>query len=219
MNPTGKHAVITGGEGDLAKVVHSHLSAADYELEAPGRGQLDVTCAKQVREYFSARPVDLLICNAGITHDQPMAHLTELDWDDVMNVNLKGAMRCVAAAVEAMKGRGGGSIVLISSYSALHPPIGQNAYATAKAALLGMVGELAQELGEGNIRINAILPGFLETKMTDSVRIERKQEVIEQHALKRLNSCEQVAEFIQHLHEKLIHTSGQVFQLDSRTPF
>ena len=145
-----------------------------------------------------------------------MARLTETDGQDVIDVNLKGAIRCARAAIESMKGRGGGSIVIVSSYSALHPPVGQSAYAASKAALLGWVSELAQEVGKDNIRINAILPGFLETKMTDSVRDERKGEVIDQHALKRLNTPTQVAAFIRFLHQELPHTSGQVFQLDSR---
>ena len=216
MNEPGKQTVITGGEGDLAREINAHLSEHGFRVEAPGREQLDVTHAAEVDTYFAEHETDLLICNAGITRDQPLARLTEMDWQDVIDVNLKGAIRCARAAIESMRGRGGGSIVIVSSYSALHPPVGQSAYAASKAALLGWVSELAQEVGKDNIRINAILPGFLETKMTDSVRDERKGEVIDQHALKRLNTPTQVAAFIRFLHQELPHTSGQVFQLDSR---
>ena len=216
MNAPGKRAVITGGEGDLAREITAHLVDHGFQVDAPGRGQLDVTQASEVGIYFAERETDLLVCNAGITRDQPLARLTDMDWQDVVDVNLKGAIRCTRAAIESMKDRGGGSIVIVSSYSALHPPVGQSAYAASKAALLGYVSELAQEVGEDNIRINAILPGFLETKMTHSVREERKGEVIEEHTLKRLNTPSEVAAFIRFLHQELPHTSGQVFQLDSR---
>lgn len=219
MSAPVTRAVITGGEGDLAQEIAVHLNEHAFRVETPGRAELDVTQPDQVDAYFSKREVDLLVCNAGITRDQPLARLTELDWQEVIDVNLKGAIRCTQAAVQNMKSRGGGSIVIISSYSALHPPVGQSAYAASKAALLGWVNELAQEAGEDNIRINAILPGFLETKMTNSVRKERKGEVIAEHALKRLNTSSQVAAFIRFIHQELPHTSGQVFQLDSRPQY
>ena len=219
MSAPGTRAVITGGEGDLAREIAVHLNEHAFRVETPGRAELDVTQPDQVHAYFSKREVDLLVCNAGITRDQPLARLTETDWQEVIDVNLKGAIRCTHAAIENMKSRGGGSIVIVSSYSALHPPVGQSAYAASKAALLGWVSELAQEVGEDNIRINAILPGFLETKMTNSVRKERKGEAIAEHALKRLNTSSQLAAFIRFIHQELPHTSGQVFQLDSRPQY
>ena len=216
MTTTGTRAVITGGQGDLAREITACLTRHGFSVEAPGRQDLDVTQAEAVRSYFDQHAADLLVCNAGITRDQTLARLTESNWDDVIDVNLMGVIRCAHAAIEGMKSRGGGSIVIVSSYSALHPPVGQSAYAASKAALLGFVGELAQEVGEDNIRVNAILPGFLETNMTASVREQRKGEVIQDHSLKRLNTPTEVAAFIRFLHQDLPHTSGQVFQLDSR---
>ena len=216
MNAAVAKAVITGGEGDLAREIASGLTADAFQVDSPGRKELDVTRSESVHDYFSGREIDLLICNAGITRDHHLARLTEKDWNEVIEVNLKGVIRCVDAAHDTMKGRGGGSIVLISSHSAQHPPVGQTAYATAKAALLGLTTDLARELGTDNIRVNAILPGFLETKMTAKVSDERKQAVVDEHALKRLNTCREVTAFIRTLHRELIHTSGQIFQLDSR---
>jgi 3-oxoacyl-[acyl-carrier protein] reductase len=218
MNMPGDRVVITGGEGDLAREIAAHLTEHGFKVDSPGRDRLEVTRPDMVKAYFGQRETDLLICNAGVTRDQALARLTENDWDEVIGVNLKGAIHCASAAIQSMKSRGGGSVVFVSSYSALHPPIGQSAYAASKASLLGLVSELAQEVGEHNIRVNAILPGFLETKMTKSVRESRKGEVFAQHALGRLNTLAQVAAFIRFLHEELIHTSGQVFQLDSRIP-
>ena len=216
MHEIGTRAVISGGKGDLAHSIATHLIEQGFEVKTPGRAQLDVTQADSIREYFMLHQADLLICNAGITSDSPLIHLTESQWDEVLAVNLRGSIRCAAAAIESMKGRGGGSIVLISSYSAIHPPIGQSAYATAKAALLGYIKELAAETGKHNVRVNAILPGFLDTRMTKTVRKQRKEEILEEHSLQRFNTKQAVASFICFLHQQLPHTSGQVFQLDSR---
>jgi 3-oxoacyl-[acyl-carrier protein] reductase len=98
----------------------------------------------------------------------------------------------------------------------LHPSIGQAAYSAAKAALLGLTESLADENGRHNIRVNCILPGFIETKMTQAVSENRKIEILNDHALGRFNTAWEVAKFIHHLHEHLPNTSGQIFQLDSR---
>jgi 3-oxoacyl-[acyl-carrier protein] reductase len=132
-------------------------------------------------------------------------------------VNYQAAAACAAAALPSMIGRGCGHLIFISSHSALHPPVGQLPYATAKAALLGLTASLARINGLHGIRVNAILPGFLETPMTESVSGKRKTGILGQHALGRFNTPDTVAKFIRHLHEDLPHTSGQIFQLDSRT--
>jgi 3-oxoacyl-[acyl-carrier protein] reductase len=115
-----------------------------------------------------------------------------------------------------MRRLGQGHVVFISSHSAIHPPPGQVAYATAKAALLGLTSGLAIELGPEQIRVNAILPGFLETRMTQGVSSLRREQVLSAHTLGRFNTCEAAAAMIAFLHHALPHTSGQMFQLDSR---
>jgi 3-oxoacyl-[acyl-carrier protein] reductase len=118
-----------------------------------------------------------------------------------------------------MIARGHGHIVFISSHSAKHPPVGQAAYASAKAALLGLTADLAALHGASNIRINAVLPGFVETRMTENVTETRRKQVLADHSLGRFNTCREAAAFIRFLHHELPHTSGQVFQLDSRPDF
>lgn len=216
MSQPPEQAVITGGEGDLACALAEELAQHGLQVNAPGRDELNVADAASISAYFGSKQPDLLICNAAITRDRPLACVSETDWDEVMAVNLRGAMACARQAIAAMQGRAGGHVIFLSSFSALHPPIGQAAYATAKAALLGLVSDLAVRHGERNIRINAILPGFLDTRMTAAVTDERRQQVIAHHALGRLNTPDRVAAFIRFLHLELLHTSGQVFHLDSR---
>ena len=209
-------AVITGGRGGLAQAIAAALNRPGWRIETPGRTELDVREREMVRLYFAGRQVSLLICNAGLTRDVLLARMRPDDWQEVWNTNFRGAKHCVEAALPGMRRLGGGHIIFISSYSALHPPIGQLAYATAKAALLGLTEALARELGPEQIRVNAILPGFLETKMTRSVSQQRRDALIGQHALGRFNTCEAAADMIAFLHHSLPHTSGQTFQLDSR---
>ncbi|RYD40626.1 MAG: SDR family oxidoreductase [Verrucomicrobiaceae bacterium] len=211
-----KHLVITGGEGDLAQAVRAVFEAAGWAVDAPGRAELDVTCPVAVRAYLEARTPDLLICSAGITRDAPLAKLDEATWDSVMATNYQGAAACAGAALPSMVGRGTGHIVFISSRSAIHPPAGQAAYAASKSALLGLTRSLAAEYGRNGVRVNAVLPGFLETRMTASVSDKRRAAVLAEHALGRFNTPEAVAGFIRHLHDDLPAVSGQVFQLDSR---
>jgi len=211
--------IITGGNGGLASSIAGRFADGGWQVRAPGRAELDVTDAAAVRAYFAGcRAPDLLVCNAGVIRDRPLARLAPADWQHVMEVNFHGARRCAIASVDAMAARGGGHVVLISSGSALHPPAGQSAYAAAKAALLGLARELAAETGSLGIRVNVILPGFLETRMTQAVTAARRAEILAAHTLGRFNTPQDVANFLWHLHHALPHTSGQVFQLDSRLP-
>ncbi|MCX8497250.1 MAG: SDR family oxidoreductase [Akkermansiaceae bacterium] len=212
------HLVITGGAGDLAKAITATFHDPHWAIQHPGRHILDVTHKHSVRAYMASREIDLLVCSAGMTHDAPIFRMSEDSWDEVLAVNFIGARTCAEAALPNMIARERGHIVFISSYSALHPPIGQAAYATAKSALLGLTKDLARRHGAHGIRVNAILPGFLETNMTATLADKRRDEILTDHVLGKYNTPQAVAEFIRHLHERLPNTSGQHFQLDSRVP-
>lgn len=211
-----KHLVITGGQGGLAQAVRATFEASGWHVDAPGRAELDVTDTRAVGAYLTARNPDLLVCAAGITRDAPLVRLDEESWDAVMAANYRGAAACAAAVLPAMVARRNGHIVFISSRSAIHPPAGQAAYAAAKAAVLGLTRSLATAYGSHEIRVNAILPGFLETPMTAAVTDTRRAEVLAEHVLGRFNTPGAVAKFLLHLHDDLPAVSGQVFQLDSR---
>lgn len=211
-----QHAVITGGTGALGTAIADAFQQPGWVIDSPGSRELDMRDPVAIQQYFHERPVDLLVCAAGIIRDTPLARLTEEAWDETWTINFKGAAACAKAMLPVMATQGAGHLVLISSFSALHPPIGQTAYATAKAALLGLVTDLAGRYGDSNIRINGVLPGFLETRMTAGVRNRRRTEIIAAHQLGRLNTCQSTAKFIRFLHHEMPHTSGQIFQLDSR---
>lgn len=211
-----KRVVITGGSGGLGSAVSRVFMDAGWRVDALGSRDLDVTDPVAVAAYFAAGPLDLLVCCAGIISDGPLLRLGEEDWDRTLEVNFKGAADCAHAAIPGMTSRGEGHIVFISSHSAIYPPAGQAAYATAKAALLGLTTDLARRHGPDNIRINAVLPGFLETPMTAAVSDKRRSEILADHCLGRFNTPAAAAKFIHDLQHHLPHTSGQVFRLDNR---
>ena len=210
--------VITGGQGSLARAIARHLADVqpDWVVHSPARSEMDVSSENSIKAYLQDRPCDLLIAAAGVISDQLLAKTHEDDWDAVMKSNLRGAALAAKWAGRSMLSRKAGHVIFIGSYSAYHPPMGQVAYASAKAGLIGLTKSLAREWGRANIRVNTILPGFLENRMTEEVSPLRKQQVLGQHALGRFNTEHEVAAFIHFLHTVLRHTSGQIFTLDSR---
>lgn len=212
-----KRAIITGGTGGLGSAIATEFRHHGWLVDAPGTADFDLRDQGSIVRYFESRAPDLLVCAAGITRDAPLARLEEAAWEETYRINFQAARRCAAEVLPGMIERGHGHIVFISSQSAVQPPAGQVAYAAAKASLLGLTTDLAEDCGSRNIRINAILPGFLETRMTQSVSGKRREQVLAAHHLGRFNTPEAVAAFIRFLHEELPHTSGQVFRLDSRS--
>lgn len=206
--------LITGGKGTLAQAI-ARTFTQDHHVDQPGRQELDVTQALTHHHAFSL-PLSLLVCNAGITRDAPLARLSPAQWHETLEVNLLGALRCARAAIPALLAGHHPQILFISSFSALHPPVGQTAYATAKAALLGATQALAAELGPSNIRVNAILPGFFLSPLTRALHPKLQEQSRQRHTLGRFNTPENAAAFIRFLHLHLPHTSAQIFQLDSR---
>ena len=210
-------AIVTGAAGGLGQAITKSLGGAEMEVLAPGKEQLDVTSPDSVKVFFeSIEDTDLLVCNAGMTIDKTIARMTEQDWSRVLDVNLKGAFLCAREVSRGMAKRRSGHILFISSFSALHPSVGQANYSAAKSALLGMMKSMAQELGRRNVRVNAVIPGFMETKMTAGLDDKIKGAIRDRHVLGRYNTPEAVAGFVTYLHQYLPHTSGQVFNLDSR---
>jgi 3-oxoacyl-[acyl-carrier protein] reductase len=211
-----KRAVITGGTGGLGSAIAAVFREKGWEVVQLGSKDLDLEDTGAVGRFFAEQPCDLLVCAAGIIRDEPLARMEEGSWDDVFAVNFTAAASCAAAVVPGMVSKGCGHVVFVSSYAALHPAVGQAAYAAAKAALLGLTKDLGVRHGSEGLRFNAVLPGFLETPMTDAVSPKRKDAIRSLHHLGEFNTPAAAAEFVWFLEERMPWTSGQVFQLDSR---
>lgn len=216
MDPDRKRlAVITGGHGDLARETARSLADRGWEVLTPGRHQLDVADPAQVERWFaSLQRIDLLVNAAGVRRDRRFGAIEEADWDSVSRVCLRGAFLCSRAAAQRMAGAGGGTIVNIGSHSS-RGAAGQAAYAAAKAALEGLTRALATEWGPANIRVNCVLPGWLETRFTADVPPAVAASALRRHVLGRFARVRQAAAFIAHLAD-MPDVSGQVMAIDSR---
>ncbi len=129
---------------------------------------------------------DILVNNAGITRDNLLVRMSEKDWDDVIDTDLKGVFNCVKAISRPMIRARGGRIINIASVVGVVGNAGQTNYSAAKAGVIGMTKTLALELASRNITVNAIAPGFVETAMTDVLPEAAKAKLLEQIPLGRI---------------------------------
>jgi 3-oxoacyl-[acyl-carrier protein] reductase len=159
--------------------------------------------------------IDVLVNNAGITRDGLVLRMSEADWDTVLDTDLKGPFVCIRAASRSMMKRRSGHIISIASISGVQGREGQANYSAAKAGLIGLSKAAARELGRFNIRVNAILPGYLATDMGRDLSSSVEDRIKKENVLGRSTSAEEVADFIYHL-SLMKNVSGQVFNLDSR---
>lgn len=192
----GRTAVVTGGAQGLgyaiaeafvregANVVLGDLNAQSVAAAAEklGVGQraiglvCDVTSADNVESLVAAAvdhfgSLDVMVNNAGITRDATMRKMTEMQFDQVIDVHLKGCWLGTRAASKIMREQDkGGSIINVSSISGKVGMLGQTNYSAAKAGIVGLTKAAAKEVGFANVRVNAIQPGIIRTPMTDVLR-------------------------------------------------
>lgn len=138
--------------------------------------------------------IDVLVNNAGITRDTLLMRMTEAQWDEVINTNLKSAFNLTKAVQRPMLKARSGSIINMSSVVGVSGNAGQSNYAASKAGLIGFTKSVAQELGSRNIRCNAIAPGFIETEMTGALDQKVVEEWRSSIPLKRGGSPKDVAD-------------------------
>ncbi|MDB4516556.1 3-oxoacyl-[acyl-carrier-protein] reductase [Crocinitomicaceae bacterium] len=156
---------------EKAKALETELSSnggvsKGFKSDASKFDQAQELVDKVVEEFGT---IDVLINNAGITRDTLLMRMTEEQWDEVMNTNLKSAFNLTKAVQRPMLKARKGSIINMSSVVGVSGNAGQSNYAASKAGMIGFTKSVAQELGSRNIRCNAIAPGFIETEMTDAL--------------------------------------------------
>jgi 3-oxoacyl-[acyl-carrier protein] reductase len=137
--------------------------------------------------------IDCLINNAGITRDTLMLRMTEEQWDDVINTNLKSAFNLTKAFLKHFLGNRAGSIINMTSVVGVMGNAGQANYAASKAGMIGFTKSIAKELGSRNVRCNAVAPGFIETEMTHALDENVRKQWADTIPLKRGGTPEDVA--------------------------
>lgn len=213
-------AVVTGGTRGIGLAIARRLAKDGFDLVLTYRGDTEAAAATEKELAGSGRSVkvitadvstqegaqltvdtavkelgsiDVLVNNAGITRDNLIMRMTEADWDAVLTTNLKGAFLTSKAAVRPMLRQRSGRIINLTSVVGLVGNAGQANYAAAKAGLVGLTKSLAKEVGSRGITVNAVAPGFIDTRLTDVLPEDLKQNLLANTPLGRFGSPEDVA--------------------------
>lgn len=159
--------------------------------------------------------IDILVNNAGITRDNLLLRMNEEEWDKVLMVNLKGVFNCCKALAKSMLKERKGTIINIASIIALIGNAGQVNYAASKAGIIGLTKSLAKEFAPRGIRVNAIAPGYIKTKMTEALPSEIKEKMLNRIPLARMGEPQDVANVALFLASNLSsYITGQVIIVD-----
>jgi 3-oxoacyl-[acyl-carrier protein] reductase len=210
-----------GAESLLAEIQAKEKEAIFQQVDVSSSSAVDVA-ARAVKERWGR--IDVLVNNAGILRDaqivkwkdgQVVSRMSDEVFDEVLGVNLKGVFHCTRAVVPHMIERGGGVILSASSVVAFNSNFGQTNYSAAKAGVINMTRTWARELGRYNIRVNAVAPGFIDTRMSRSVPEKVLQNVVSHTPLRRLGDVVEVAEaYVWLASDRASFVSGAVLSVD-----
>lgn len=237
-----KVALITGGSGGIGKEISKRLAKDGYNLAINYNGSYDRAMeVKKICEEYNVRVflykcnisnykevedmikdiisdlgrIDVLINNSGITRDGLVLRMSESDFDDVINVNLKGSFNCIKHISKIMMKQRSGVIINISSVVGLTGNIGQVNYSASKAGILGITKSVARELVSLNVRCNAIAPGFIESEMTEKLPQKVRDEILNSIPMKKMGKPEDVANLVSFLvNDDSKYITGQVINVD-----
>lgn len=168
---------------------------------------------KEIVDTFGR--IDILVNNAGITRDGLMMRMSEEDFADVIDTNLKGTFHCIRFASRQMMKQRSGRIINMSSVVGVAGNAGQVNYSASKAGVIGMTKSAAKELASRGITVNAIAPGFIETDMTNALSDKVKEATLAQIPLARLGQGEDIAAAAAFLaSDEAAYITGQVLHVD-----
>jgi len=187
---------------DLGKITYIPTNIKNYS-------EVDSATKKVIEKWGK---IDILINNAGITDDKLVIRMSENSWDEVIDVNLKGAFNCIKTVLPSMIKNKGGKIINMSSVVGIMGNSGQSNYCASKAGIIGLTKSLAKEYGKKEVNINAIAPGFIETDMTKKLNTEK---FLQNIILDRLGVADDVANLVCFLCSKdASYITGQVINVD-----
>ena len=235
-------AVITGGTRGIGKQIALELDKNGYDIVTNYRTEnddlkdlinqveklgvkintykCDVSNFENTEEFIKNvisdfGKIDVLINNAGITKDGLLMRMKKEDFEDVIDVNLVGTFNITRNVIPYMIKAKRGRIVNISSVVGVSGNAGQTNYSASKAGIIGFTKSLAKEVASRNITVNAVAPGFIQTKMTEVLKNEVKDEILKQIPLKRFGTTEDVAKAVKFLvSEDSSYITGQVINID-----
>lgn len=167
------------------------IKAKAYKSDAGSFADAEQLVAQVMQDFGK---IDILVNNAGITRDNLLLRMSEQQWDEVMQVNLKSVFNLTKGVVKEMLLKRSGSIINLTSVVGISGNAGQANYAASKAGLIGFTKSIAAEIGSRSVRCNAIAPGFIKTDMTDKLNEEQQKALLKTIPLNRLGTAEEVAQ-------------------------
>ncbi|MGH3023223.1 MAG: 3-oxoacyl-[acyl-carrier-protein] reductase [Gaiellaceae bacterium] len=233
----GKVAVVTGGSRGIGAAIARELGGAGARVAvnyrsgqeaaetiageiggvAVGADVADPGEAAGLIEQVESElgDVDVLVNNAGITRDTLIARMSDEDWEQVIDTNLRGVFNTCRAVSRKMLRRRAGSIVNLTSVVGLHGNPGQANYAASKAGIIGLTKALARELGTRGVRVNAVAPGYIDTELTNVLSEEIRGAILGNTPLGRLGEPEDVAAAVRFLaSDAAAFVTGEVLLVD-----
>ena len=187
------------------------VKAKAYKSDAGSYADSEKLVEEVVKEFGS---IDILVNNAGVTRDNLILRMSEQQWDEVINANLKSVFNLTKHVSKTMLRNKKGSIINLTSIVGVKGQAGQSNYAASKAGIIGFTKSIADEFGSRSIRCNSIAPGFIETDMTMGLPEETKKAILAQIPMKRMGGAEEVADTALFLASDLsTYVSGQVISV------
>ena len=212
----GARVVLSGTTDAVAQVAEGFRQQGHEAIGV----RADVSVPEQAQALIDAAvaaygTVDVLVNNAGITRDGLLIRMSEADWDQVLDVNLKGAFLLTKAAARIMMKKRSGRIINITSIVGVAGNAGQANYAASKAGMIGLTKSVARELASRGVTCNAVAPGFIESHMTDALPQETREDYLKRIPAGRYGTSSEVAELVIFLaSDKAAYITGQVIHID-----
>lgn len=210
----GARVAIVGRDPARAEAVAAELGerAAPVSCDVANAAQVDAAIAAA---EGTLGPITVLVNNAGLTRDNLLIRLSDADWDQVLDANLKGAFHTMRAVAKGMMKRRHGRIINISSVVGLMGNKGQANYAASKAGLIGLTKAVAQEYASRNVLVNCVAPGFIETDMTAALPPEASAALLSAIPLGRFGRPDEIAGAVLFLASDLArYITGHVLVVD-----
>lgn len=242
MNLTNKVCIVTGGATGIGKAISIALAKAGAKVvinynksseaaealvkEITEQGHQAIAIGANISQFDEAKrlidttletfgQLDVLVNNAGITDDTLLLRMSEVQFDRVIETNLKGVFNTVKHALRPLMKSEAGRIINISSVSGLIGNVGQVNYSAAKAGVIGLTKSLARETAGKGVTANVVAPGFIRTRMTDKISPEIQNEYLRNIPLKRFGEPEEIANIVLFLASDLAsYITGQTITVD-----
>ena len=196
----------------IKKITENGGKATAFSCDISNNDDFKTIILNIVKENGS---IDILVNNAGITKDNLLMRMSDDQWDDVLNINLKGSFTCTRSVIKHMMKKKFGRIINITSIVGITGNAGQANYAASKSGLIGLTKSIAKEVASRGITANCVAPGWIETSMTDQLSTEVKNKFLSQIPTGKIGQSKDIANTVIFLaSDEASYITGQTITVD-----